>query len=311
MTFPLWAWAGFVAFVIAMVALDLFVLHREAHEVSMREAGMWTGIWIALALAFWGLLWAWRGGSSADAYLSGYLIEKSLSVDNIFVFALIFSKLAIPPRHQHRVLMYGIVGALAMRAGFIAGGAALLDAAHVVIYLFGALLLYTAWKVLRHGPGEVRPERNPALRAVRRIMPSTNRLHEQRFVVREGRRRLATPLMAALILIETTDLVFAVDSIPAIFAVTRNVFVVFTSNVFAVLGMRALYFLLSGAARRLPYLQTSLGTILAGVGVKMLVSDIYKFPNWASLAFVGTVLAIGVTLSLRFPGGEAAGRERP
>lgn len=297
MTFPLWAWAGFLAFVLAMLALDLFVLHREAHEVSIREAGTWSAIWIALALAFWGLLWAWRGSGTAQAYLAGYLIEKSLSVDNIFVFSLIFSQLAIPPRYQHRVLMYGIVGALVMRAGFIAGGAALLDAAQAVIYLFGALLLYTAWKVLRHGPGEVHPERNPALRAIRRVMPSTDRLHEQRLIVQEGGRRLATPLLAVVVLIETTDVVFAVDSIPAVFAVTRDVFVVFTSNVFALLGMRALYFLLAGATRRFPHLQTSLGIILAGVGIKMLLSDVYKAPTWASLAFIGAVLGVGFALS--------------
>lgn len=306
MNFPLWTWVAFVAFVVAMLCLDLFVLHRQAHEVSLREAGIWSAVWVALALGFWGLLWAWRGGDTADAYLAGYLIEKSLSVDNLFVFALIFSMLAIPPRYQHRVLMYGIVGALVMRAGFIAGGAALLDAFHAAIYLFGALLLYTAWNVLRHGGGEVRPERNLALRAIRWAMPSTERFHGQRFLVREERHWVATPLLAALVLIETTDVVFAVDSIPAIFAVTRDVFVVFTSNVFAILGMRALYFLLAGAARRFRYLQPALGIILAGVGVKMLLSDVYEVPTWASLAFIGAVLAVGVALSVR--AGESGAR---
>lgn len=297
MNAPVWAWAAFIAFVLAMLALDLFVLHRDAHEVSLREAGIWSAVWIALALSFGGLLFLWHGGGTAEAYLAGYLIEKSLSVDNIFVFALIFSMCGIPARYQHRVLMYGIIGALAMRAAFIAGGAALLDAFHITIYLFGALLIYTAVKVLRHGGTQIHPDKNLALRVIRRVIPSTDALQGQKFFTRIDGKWLATPLLGVLILIETTDVIFATDSIPAIFAVTRDTFIVFTSNIFALLGMRALYFLLAGAAQRFVYLQTGLGIILAGVGAKLLLTDVYHVPTWASLAFILTVLAITFGLS--------------
>lgn len=305
MSAPVWAWVAFIAFVLGMLALDLFVLHRDAHEVSLREAGLWSAVWISLALCFGGLLLLWQGSDTAEAYLSGYVIEKSLSVDNVFVFALIFSMFGIPPRYQHRVLMYGIIGALAMRAAFIAAGAALLDAFHVTIYLFGALLLYTAVKVLRHGGGQVHPDKNPVMRLTRRVIPSTSTLHGQKFFTRAGGRRLATPLLAVLILIETTDVIFAIDSIPAVFAVTRDTFVVFTSNIFALLGMRALYFLLAGATQRLPYLQTGLGVILAGVGIKLLLTDLYEIPTWASLVFILAVLTVTFGLSWR------ATRHRP
>ena len=299
MNAPVWAWAAFIAFVLVMLALDLFALHRGAREVSLREAGAWSAVWVVLALGFGGLLLWWRGSDAAEAYLAGYLIEKSLSVDNIFVFALIFSLSGIPARYHHRVLMYGIVGALALRAVFIAGGAALLDVFHLAIYLFGALLLYTAVKVLRHSSAQVHPDKNLALRLIRRVIPSTDVLHGQKFVIRGGGRRLATPLLAVLILIEVTDVIFAADSIPAIFAVTRDTFIVFTSNIFALLGMRALYFLLAGAAQRFRYLQTGLGIILAGVGMKLLLTDVYKIPTWVSLAFIAVVLAGTFGLSWR------------
>lgn len=215
-----------------MLALDLFVLHRDAHEVSMREAATWSGVWVALGLGFGAVLWAWQGTVVAEEYLAGYLIEKALSVDNVFVFALIFSYFAVPPRYQHRVLMWGILGALVMRGAFIAAGAALLDAFHATIYLFGAILLVTAAKVLRHGQPEIHPERTPVLKLVRRVMRVTSGFRGQAFFVKEHGVRAATPLFAVLVLIETTDVVFAVDSIPAIFAVTENTFVVFTSNIF-------------------------------------------------------------------------------
>jgi tellurite resistance protein TerC len=243
MTVPLWAWAAFVVFVVAMLALDLFVLHRRAHQVSLTEAGAWSAVWVALGLGFGGLLWAWRGGDTAQAYLAGYLIEKSLSLDNVFVFTVIFAMFAIPLRYQHRVLMAGIIGALCLRAAFIAGGAALLHSFHVVVYAFGAVLLWTAIRMLRSG-GHLQPGRGLPL-VIQRILPTTGQLHGQRFLVREGGRWLATPLLAALIGVEAADVIFAVDSIPAIFAVTTDTFVVFTSNVFALLGLRALYFLLA------------------------------------------------------------------
>jgi tellurite resistance protein TerC len=300
---PVWAWAAFAAFVIAMLALDLFVLHRRAQEVSLRAAARWTAVWLAIGLGFGGLLWAWAGESTAQAYLAGYLIEKSLSLDNVFVFAVIFAAFAIPARYQKRVLMFGIIGALIMRAAFIVAGVALLAAFHPVIYVFGAVLLYAAVRMLRGGqhtrPEHTRPEHSRVLRALRRFLPATEDLRGQRFVVREGGRLLATPLLVALIVIEVTDLIFAVDSIPAILAVTTDTFVVYTSNVFALLGMRALYVLLAGAAARFRYLQPGLAVILAAVAVKLLTADLYDVPAWASPAFIAAVLAVVAILSSR------------
>ncbi|MGH3296475.1 MAG: TerC/Alx family metal homeostasis membrane protein [Trebonia sp.] len=298
MTVPLWAWAAFLAFVIAMLALDLLVLHRRAHEVSLREAGIWSAVWIIIGLGFSGLIWAWAGGGTAQAYLAGYLIEKSLSVDNIFLFAAIFSAFAIPARHQHRVLMFGIIGALVMRAGFIAAGISLLEAVHPVIYVFGAVLLLAAFNMLRGGT-HAPPEQSRALRWLRRWRPVTDELHGQRFLVRDGGHVLATPLLLALLVVETTDVIFAADSIPAILAVTTDPFVVYTSNVFALLGMRALYFLLAGAAARLRYLRPGLAVILGGVAVKLLLADVWEFPAWSAPAFISAVLAVAAAASLR------------
>ena len=231
MSVPLWAWVAFLVFVLAMLALDLFVLHRGAREVSLGEAALWSAMWVVLALGFGGLLLLWRGGATAEAYLAGYLIEKSLSVDNIFVFALIFSMFGIPLRYQHRVLMCGVIGALVMRAAFIASGAALLETFHATIYLFGALLIYTAVRVLRHGGTQIHPDKNPVLRLIRRVIPATDALDGHKFFTRAGGKWLATPLLAVLILIESTDVLFAIDSIPAIFAVTRDTFIVFKVSV--------------------------------------------------------------------------------
>jgi tellurite resistance protein TerC len=296
-TVPIWAWAAFAAFVGAMLAVDLLVLHPRAREVSVKEAAVWSAVWVAIGLGFCGLLWAWRGGAPAQAYLAGYLIEKSLSVDNVFVFAVVFSAFAIPLRYQHRVLMLGILGALIMRAAFIFGGAALLDSFHLVSYLFGAVLLFAAVKMAR---GEhIQPQRNPTLRALKRILPVSDELHGQRFLVRSRGRVLATPLLLALIVIETTDVIFAIDSIPAILAVTTDTFVVYTSNVFALLGMRALYFLLARAAGQFRYLQPGLAVILAGIAAKMLTADLYEVPVWVSPAFIAAVLAVVAALSIR------------
>ncbi len=297
MIFPIWAWAAFTAFVVAMLALDLLVLHRDAREVSLRQAATWSAVWVLLALAFGGLLLAWRGGPTAQAYLTGYLIEKSLSVDNVFVYALIFAMFSIPARHQHRVLMYGIIGALILRGAFIAGGAALLDSFHPAVYLFGALLIYAAAKTFRQPGEQIDPARSLPLRLLRRVIPAASQLQGRKFVVRQGGRRVATPLLTTLLLIETADVIFAADSIPAVFGVTRDAFVVFTSNVFALLGMRALYFLFAGAAARLRYLQAGLGVVLAGVGTKMLLSDLYEIPTWASLIFIAVVLLATVGAS--------------
>jgi tellurite resistance protein TerC len=298
LTVPLWAWALFLAFVIAMLALDVLVLHRRAHEVSLREAGSWSAVWIIIGLGFCGLLWAWADGGTAQAYLAGYLIEKSLSVDNIFLFAAIFSAFAIPARHQHRVLMFGIIGALLMRAAFIAAGITLIEAIHPVIYVFGAILLVAAVNMLRGGT-DTTPEHPRVLRLLQRLLPVTGQLHGQRFVVRDGGRLLATPLLLALVVVETTDVIFAIDSIPAVLAVTTDPFVVYTSNVFALLGMRALYFLLAGAAVRLRYLRPGLAVILGAVAVKLLLADVWEFPAWSAPAFITAVLAVVAVASVR------------
>ena len=295
---PVWVWAAFAAFVVAMLVLDLLVLHRRAHEVALREAAIWTAVWVTIGLGFGGLLWLWQGGGTAQAYLAGYLIEKSLSLDNIFVFAVIFAAFAIPARYQHRVLMLGIVGALVMRAVFIMAGVRLLESFHPVIYFFGAILLVAAVKMLRGEPNP-QPERNRAIRALRRILPATERLYGQRFLVRDGTRLLATPLLLALIVIETTDVIFAVDSIPAILAVTTDPFVVYTSNVLALLGMRALYFLVAGATAQFRYLRPGLAVILAAVAAKLLLADVYTVPAWASPAFIAAVLAVVAAASIR------------
>jgi len=296
---PVWLWAAFIAFVLMMLAVDL-LSHRGERTPSMREAAAWSGLWVTIGLAFGGLLTIWQGREIGSAYLSGYLIEKSLSVDNVFVFALVFAAFGVPLRLQRRVLTYGVLGALILRAIFIVGGAALLDAVHVTIYLFGALLLATAVRVLRsHGQQAIEPEKNLALRGFRRVVPMTPDLQGDRFVVRKNGRRYATPLLAVLLVIETADVLFAVDSIPAIFAVTTDTFVVFTSNVFALLGMRALYFLLAGAAERFRYLHVGLGIILAFVGTKLVLSDVWHPPTWSTLAVIAAVLGATFAVSVR------------
>ncbi len=282
-----------------MLTLDLLVFHRSAHEVSMKEAAAWSAVWIAMGLGFGGLVFAWAGPTASGEYLAGYLIEKSLSVDNIFVFALIFSYFAVPAAYQHRVLFLGIAGALVFRAMFIASGAALLDRFAWMIYVFGAFLVLTGIKMARHRGVEVHPEHNPVLRLVRRVVPMTSDYRGQRFFVRELGRRLATPMLAVLIVVETTDIMFAVDSIPAIFAVTREPFLVFTSNAFAILGLRALYFLLAGLMGRIVHLKRGLAVVLVFVGVKMMASDVYHLPVWLSLVVIAMILAVTTVLSLR------------
>ncbi|HSZ39701.1 MAG TPA: TerC/Alx family metal homeostasis membrane protein [Trebonia sp.] len=298
MTVPFWAWAAFGGFVLVLLALDMFVLHRRARAIPLGEAAIWSAGWIAAGLAFTGLLWAVAGTGAAQDYLAAYLIEKSLSVDNIFLFAAIFGAFAIPARYQQRVLMYGIAGALIMRAALIAAGIALIEAIHPVIYLFGAILLVAAVSMLR-GDHQQRSGEPRAVRAARRVLPVTGGLHGERFTVRRAGQLLATPLLLALIAIETADIIFAVDSIPAVLAITTDPFVVYTSNVFALLGMRALYFLLAGAAARLRYLRHGLAVILAGVAVKLLLADVVHLPAWSAPAFIAVVLATVTVLSVR------------
>jgi tellurite resistance protein TerC len=292
-------WAVFFGFVALFLGLDLFVFHRDAHAVTMREAAAWSAVWVALGLAFAGLVWFWQGGTAAGEYLAGYLIEKSLSIDNIFVFALLFAAFGVPAAYQHRVLFWGVVGAIALRAVFIVAGAALLETFHWVIFVFGALLVVTGVKMALKRHDAVHPERNPVLQLARRFMPMSSEYHGQRFFIRDAGRIVATPLLAVLIAVETTDVIFAVDSIPAIFAVTRDPFLVVTSNVFAILGLRALYFLLAGMMHRFVYLKYGLAAILVFVGMKMLVIDVYKVPIWASLVVIATVVVVSVVASLR------------
>lgn len=305
-------WLGFTAFVLAMLALDLGVFHRKAHEVRFREAVTWSLVWIALSLAFNVLVYVWFGSERALEFLTGYLIEKALSVDNIFVFLVIFSYFAVPKAYQHLVLFWGILGALVMRAVFIVLGAALLQKFHWVIYVFGGLLVLTGIKLLRQRGAEVHPERNPIYRLFKRVVPAVGEYHSGRFTVVRAGRRYATPLLLVLVAVETTDLVFALDSIPAIFAVTRDPFIVYTSNIFAILGLRALYFLLAGVMDRFRYLNVGLALVLAFVGSKMLLVDLYKIPIAVSLAVVALLLGGSVVASLlRRPGArEAAAREQ-
>ena len=299
MVFPVWAWVVFGAFVLLMLALDLFVLHRNAKEISFREAAVLSAFWVALALLFGILVWIWAGPTTAGEYYAGYIIEKALSVDNVFVFALLFTYFTVPVQYQYRVLFWGVVGALALRAVFILSGAELLETYDWMVYLFGAFLIYTGIRMARHSNREVRPERNPVLRLLRRILPMTDGYRGQKLLVRERGKLMATPLLAVLVAVETTDVVFAVDSIPAIFAITTNSFVVWTSNAFAILGLRALYFMLAGLMERFVYLSLGLSVVLVFVGAKFIWSDLFgKVPIWVSLPFIATVVAVSIGASL-------------
>jgi tellurite resistance protein TerC len=290
-------WSAFFGLIALFLALDLFVFHRQAHAVSMREAAAWTAVWVVLGLAFGGMVWVWQGAAAAGEYLAGYLIEKSLSVDNVFVFALLLAYFGVPAAYQHRVLFWGVIGAIVLRAAFIAAGAALLESVHWVMYVFGGLLVLTGLKMAL--------KRHDEVRLARRFVPILSEYRGQTFFVREGGRLVATPLFAALLAVETTDVVFAVDSIPAIFAVTRDPFLVLTSNTFAILGLRALYFLLAGLMHRFVYLKYGLAAILVFVGAKMLLADVYHLPTWLSLGVVAALVAASVVASLRATGAGA------
>lgn len=295
-------WIGFTVFVLAMLALDLGVFHRKAHAVRMREALAWSILWIGLALCFNAGVYFWFGPERALEFLTGYLIEKALSVDNLFVFLVLFSYFAVPPALQHRVLFWGIVGALVMRAGFIMAGSALIQQFHWVIYIFGAFLVFTGIKLLTARAGhDIDPERNLILRLLRRMVPCVSEYRGARFFVKESGRRYATPLLMVLVAIEATDIVFAVDSIPAIFAITTDPFIVFTSNIFAILGLRALYFLLAGMIGKFRYLKVGLGMVLAFVGAKMLIAGVIHIPIAVSLGVVASLIGLSVAASAVFP----------
>jgi tellurite resistance protein TerC len=297
-TVPLWVWAVLVAAIVILLLADLLLVHRKPHAVGFRAAAIESAVWIAIGLSFTAVLAWWQGGGAAGEYLSGYLIEKSLSVDNVFVWAVIFSYFSVPAAYQFRVLFWGIFGALVLRAVFIFAGVALIETFDWVLYVFGAFLVITAVRIARHSETEIHPEHNPVLKLVRRVVPSTSEYDGQKLFTRRTGVVLATPLFAVLILIETTDVVFAVDSIPAILAVSREPFIVFASNAFAILGLRALYFCLAGMADRFRYLNQGLGVILAFVGVKMLLADVVHLPIWASLVVIALVLVVTVAASL-------------
>jgi tellurite resistance protein TerC len=304
----LWLWIGFNLFVLGMLALDLGVFHRKAHAVSVKEAGIWSAVWIALAILFnTGIFFFWHVISPASGYtnneaslafFTGYLIEKSLSVDNIFVFVLIFTFFAVPAAYQHRILFWGILGALLMRGILIAVGATLLKEFHWIIYIFGGFLIFTGARMALHRNEEMHPERNPLIKLVRRIIPVTENFEGDKFFIHRAGKWLATPLLLVLLVVESTDLVFAVDSIPAIFAVTNDPFIVYTSNVFAILGLRSLYFLLAGVMDKFHYLKLGLSAVLVFVGIKMVMVDIYKIPVGLSLAVIFGILAVAVAASL-------------
>ncbi|KRF04097.1 tellurium resistance protein TerC [Nocardioides sp. Soil777] len=298
MDVPFWAWAAVLAVIVVMLAIDLFA-HRTAHVVGVKEAAIWSAVWVSLGLAFGGIVWWAYGAQAGGEYYAGYLIEKSLAVDNVFVFALIFTYFAVPREYQHRVLFYGVLGALVFRAIFIAGGAVLIENFAWILYLFGAFLVYTGWKMFRHRDDQMDLSRNKLLALAKRKIPSTEEYHGQKFWVKQAGKWVATPLFFVLVMVETTDIIFAVDSIPAIFAVTQDPFLVFTSNAFAILGLRAMYFLLADLIDRFIYLKAGLAAILVFVGIKMLLLDIYKVPIWLSLSVIASCITVAVIASLR------------
>jgi tellurite resistance protein TerC len=291
-------WVFFNVFVLAMLAVDLGVFHRKAHVIKIKEALVWSMIWIALALLFDLGIYFWHGPDTALEFLTGYLIEKSLSVDNIFVFLLIFSYFGVPPLYQHKVLFWGIIGALIMRAIFIAAGVTLIEKFHWVIYIFGAFLVFTGVRMALEKGRKIHPERNPVLRLFRRWVPVTEEYAEGRLIVNRAGHYLATPLFIVLIVVETTDIIFAVDSIPAILAITLDPFIVYTSNVFAILGLRALYFALAGIMELFHRLHYGLSAVLVFVGIKMLLADLYKIPVGIALSVVAGILLISVMASI-------------
>jgi len=291
-------WLVLLAVIVGMLALDLFVFHRDAHEVSMREAAVFSAVWIALGIGFGGLVFAVRGAEAGGEYLAGYLIEKSLSMDNVFLFAMIFGAFAVPVAYQHRVLFWGVIGAIAFRALFIAAGTALLDAFHWLIYGFGILLVLTGIRMARSTSHAMDPEKNPVLRAFRRVVPMTDQYDGQRFFTRHRGKLLATPLLAVLVVVEASDIMFAIDSIPAIFAITTDPFIVLSSNAFAILGLRSLYFLLAGLLPRFVYIKVGLAALLVFAGVKILIAEVWKMPVAMSVAVIVAILAVSVGASL-------------
>jgi tellurite resistance protein TerC len=293
------SWAILSALVVVLLFIDLVVFGRGKREVTVKESAIWSVVWLVIALGFGAALWALEGGETGSEYLAGYLLERSLSLDNVFVFAVLFSYFAVPVAIQPRVLSWGIMLALVLRLVFILIGAALLDAFHVTFYAFGLLLLYTAWKLAHHEDTDVEPEHNPAFRFIRKRVPMSKDYDGHKVFTKVDGKRVATPLLAVFVVVATTDVIFAVDSIPAIFAITTVPFIVFAANAFAMLGLRALYFLVVGVMDRFVYLSQGLAVILGIIGVKMLLVDVWHPPIWASLAAIVVVLGATAWLSLR------------
>ncbi len=309
MTVPLWVWLAVIGFILVMLALDLFA-HRKAHVIGVREAAVWSAVWVAFGVGFGAIVWSVWGAELGQQYFAGYLIEKSLAVDNVFIWAIIFTYFAVPREYQHRVLFLGVLGALVFRGVFIAAGSVLIASFSWVLYLFAAFLLWTGWRMLRQRNEHIDPEKSKALALFRRWVPMTEAYHGQKFLVRKAGVVVATPLLAVLVLVEVTDIIFAVDSIPAIFAVTSEPFLVFTANAFAILGLRAMYFLLADLIHRFVYLKAGLALVLIWVGIKMLLKvDVYYIPTTISLAVITTIITVSVVASLRATRGQ--GRHQP
>jgi tellurite resistance protein TerC len=298
MDVSLWVWAALIAAIVAMLLVDLF-MHRDAHEIRLREAATWSVIWVAIGLVVGVVIWWGYGSEFGLQYYAGYVIEKSLAVDNVFVWAVIFGYFAVPKQYQHRVLFYGVVGALVFRAIFIAAGSALIASAAWVLYIFGAFLILTGLRMLRQRNEHIDMSQSKTLKLFRRFVPTTDEYHGQRFWIRRNGVLLATPLLAVLVIVEVTDIIFAVDSIPAIFAVTQEPFLVFASNAFAILGLRAMYFLLADLMHRFVYLKLGLSFVLVWVGIKMIVSHAWvTIPTLLSLGIVVAIITASVVASL-------------
>ena len=297
----IYIWIGFTAFVLLMLALDLGVFHRKSHEVKIKEALIWSAVWILMALAFNYGIYHYLGKDKAFEFLTGYVIEKSLSVDNLFVFIMLFTFFNVEPKYQHKILFWGIIGALVLRAIFIFAGVALISKFHWIIYVFGAFLIFTGVKMLMHKDEKVEPEKNPLVKLFKKFFPVTDKIEGGKFFVKINGKTVATPLFIVLIMIEFTDLIFAVDSIPAILAISNDTFIIFTSNVFAILGLRALYFALAGITKYFYYIKYGLSAILVFVGIKMTIVDFYKIPVMYSLFVIIGILVLSVLVSILFP----------
>jgi TerC family integral membrane protein len=305
-----WFWVGFGGFLALMLALDLGLFHRKAHTVGVKEALVWSAVWIASALLFNAGIWHWKGSAQGVDFLTCYLVELSLSVDNLFVFLLFFSYFRTPQRYQHRVLFWGVFGAMAMRGVFIAAGVTLLHRFHAIIYVFGAVLLFGGIKMAFDKDKEVHPERNPVLKLLRRFVPVTKDYHDGLFLVKQDGLWMATPLLMVLLMLETADVLFAVDSVPAVLAITDNPFIVYTSNMFAILGLRSMFFALSGVIESFSYLHYGLAAVLAFVGTKMIISAAYKIPTNTSLLVILGLLLTAIFSSMLWPG-RARRSEKP